>query len=513
MVFVFLRDPERERDKILGFFIIADQPVPRDIFHLIMSFIPAYPFYFMLRSVCSQWLYEFQEQIYGNVTYLSLVDDGRPKYYFRKGDDGRDQLVQFKPIDATGKACRLSDSGFKIRNYNRTPVFEFLANVFPNVKHLRLPFASFLDPSNFNNCVKTILPKLTQLETLDVPGTSQAYLKRHYWRHESSMNELTFEVIARSLPSSTKNLNFIGSYLNLHYGTNVLKIFSKKGRLTTTDLNILRSSPFNNWNWMPPITVDIQHFTLPYVCFNSTYSFYQPDGNWDHIKELYSHFDVSVVGLNNYPPTLQAPVVSYVDYMKHMSLKEGICLSHMEPFVSQDTDEIMEATIDIAVREYPYFRPLLSLPASEIDVLLSPYTKLDVSLVYNKTSTGLKAVELLTDPDRMKYPELVMGIDSTFYQHTCLSTLLGTLISQCSTEEEVTLIKTIIEDYQASMTVTGVRNYLVELMISRPSSAIRTSLMKYLLSIKPDLIVLGDSEGIINNDQKDLPLKIGRAHV
>ncbi len=86
--------------------------VPRDIFHWIMSFIDPFPYYyFMLRSVCSQWLYEFQEQVYDQVRYLNLLDDGSPKYYFRGGaGEGQSvqNLVQFKPIVALGHKFRLS---------------------------------------------------------------------------------------------------------------------------------------------------------------------------------------------------------------------------------------------------------------------------------------------------------------------------------------------------------------------------------------------------------------------
>jgi hypothetical protein len=38
--------------------------IPRDIFHHIIQFISPYPYYFTLRSVSKQWLYEFETVIY-----------------------------------------------------------------------------------------------------------------------------------------------------------------------------------------------------------------------------------------------------------------------------------------------------------------------------------------------------------------------------------------------------------------------------------------------------------------
>jgi hypothetical protein len=38
--------------------------IPRDIFHHIIQFISPYPYYFTLRSVSKQWLFEFESVIY-----------------------------------------------------------------------------------------------------------------------------------------------------------------------------------------------------------------------------------------------------------------------------------------------------------------------------------------------------------------------------------------------------------------------------------------------------------------
>ncbi len=38
-----------------GFFVFASDELPAEVFHLIMSFVPAYPYYFTLRAVCQQW--------------------------------------------------------------------------------------------------------------------------------------------------------------------------------------------------------------------------------------------------------------------------------------------------------------------------------------------------------------------------------------------------------------------------------------------------------------------------
>jgi len=222
---VWARDPERERDKIMGFFMIAGQPIPRDIFHSVMSFIPAFPYYFMLRSVCSQWLYEFQEQIYDNVKSLDLVDDGRPKFYMRDN-----QLVQFKPIGATGKGCRLNTSDPMNEYYNRSPVFKFLGNVFSNVTHLRIGWASFYSRHYSSSCIPTLLPLLKQLETVDILGVRQNYYRRPVWGSENTVTDAEVVAIARSLPTSVKNLNFIGVGLPHSESLSCLKYFSEKGR-------------------------------------------------------------------------------------------------------------------------------------------------------------------------------------------------------------------------------------------------------------------------------------------
>jgi len=415
------QEEEPRHDEILDFFVMGDGLlIPREIFHLIMQFIPAFPYYFVLRSVCSQWLIEFQEHIYANVEHLSLVDDGKPKYYFR--DNGQ-TLVCLKPIGS------IRDQHLFNLDGERSHLFDFLAKMFPNVKHLRLGFGS-LRPIHFNQCVNTMLPKLTQLETLDILGT----VNRRSSSSLFTMEPYQLEVIARSLPSSTKNLNFIGVTLRGTADTLArLKMFSNKGRQSITKATSLPYYSTIQSNLSP---VDIQSCSLSYLFLNQD----QLNMNdWETLQGMYSHFEASVVDSlyhDDYPLNL-----SPVSYLTYMSKKEGVVLSYMKD-LRRDTDEIVEATIDTVVREYPYFQPLLSLAAvgcKNAMIQSIPQTKWDLQDVV-KTDNGLllRTLELLTDPSRMKYPELVFNIDSTVSVGTVNSTpitLLSFLITRCSVKD------------------------------------------------------------------------------
>jgi len=438
-----------------GLFVFHDQLIPREILHSIMAFIPAFPFYFMLRSVCRQWLSEFQDHIYAKVEHLNLVDDGKPKYYFRSRDNhdegGQATLVQFKPIGFIGTNNELT-----FPSYDKTHLFEFLAQSFPNVKHLRLGLGS-LYFIHFTQCVKAMLPKLIQLETLVIVGTVDYY-------SQSEMNAL--ELIACSLPRSTKNLKFIGVDMHNWYTFRWLKMFSNKGRQSMPQIN----SP-------TPPEVDIQCLSLSYLLLHQNHL---NDNAWDSLKEFYSQCEISAVhsvSHNRSPSTLPV-LVSPVDYLNYMSRREGIVLSRMIN-MRRDSPEIMEAVIDIAVREYPYFQPLLSQSTEEYPTLarlIAPQTKLDTQFVVTTcTEVLLRTLELLTDPSRMKYPELVFNINSsttTLVEESCSrenratrSTLLNHLIAQCEKEQELRdklfiVIQTIVETYSPFMDVNDVQSYV-----------------------------------------------------
>ena len=379
------RNVERERDKLLGFFMMDNKPISRDIFHLIMSFVPAFPYYFVLRSVCSQWLYEFQEQVYDNVTFLNLVDDGRPKYYMR--DDN--QIVQYKPIGGTGKRQRMTEESFGY--FCRDPIFDFLGHVFSNVKHLKLGFGSFLSKGDFLSCVKCLLPKLTQLETLDILGTKQVY-RNSRWKSWDVFED--FHIIALSLPSSTKNLNIIGMPLSSPASKH-LSVFSRKGRENLT-------VPYA---WFPiqidSIKVDIQSLTLSHLFFTHGPS----NAYWQELKESFSHFEVSIVGDARHTSLESFPqVVSYGDYVKFMSTKEGIVLSHMDKQARVVTESTVEEEIDAIVREYSSFHHLLGLPQSNHIYQLSAYVKPASKFVLENVNVVSHVLKLLTNPGRMKYP-------------------------------------------------------------------------------------------------------------
>jgi len=278
----------------------------------------------------------------------------------------------------------------------------------------------------------------------------------------------------------------------------MLKMFSKKGRQSISES--LHPSSMVEQN----PSVDIQNLSLSYSFLDGL--------NIDDcrsLKEMYSDCEMSVVDSRSHSESSSLPVFSYVDYLNYMSKKEGIVLSVMKDVqrrLMSDTSEIIETVIDIAVQEHSYFQPLLSLPAVKTGIQIESRTKLDAEFMLRTEKEFLpKMLELLADPSRMKYSELVFNIDSTFIYEEKPRTLLSGLISNCYSEQDFNMIKTIIETYKPSLAVNGVNNYLHETSFSS-LTPVRTELMKYLVCLKPDLISLGDSEGIINDSQKDLPI-------
>ncbi len=408
------RDSEKERDKILGFFTLSNQLVPRDIFHWIMSFIDPFPHYFMLRSVCSQWLYEFQEQVYDQVRYLNLLDDGSQKYYFRssgntgsgsdsgdgRGDKSNEQkfLVQFKPIVAVGRKFQMSklmSQHFQRSSAETMPIYRFLGQVFSNVTHLRLGWRCISSAQCLQTCLTTLIPLLKQLETLEILNTKTTYPNHWMWRQSHGLCAIEFIALATLLPPSVHTLKLVGFY---QFDENIvpyLKLFSKRGRTNFEESHIVPTEQLRS------IEYDVQHLNLEYFFMSNSVMFTL---DCKAIKELYPSFDVSAVQLYGQTSS-HIPSFSMNQYIEYMSKKQGVMLKHMDNFVACDQIEenTMEMFIDTAVREYEQLKPLIDLPGNkEHMVSLNSLTKPGYSDFKNSVSR-LKAFELLTNANRTRF--------------------------------------------------------------------------------------------------------------
>jgi len=340
---------------------------------------------------------------------------------------------------------------------------------------------------------------------VDILGVRQNYYRRPVWGSENTVTDAEVMTIARSLPTSVKNLNFIGVGLPHSESLSCLKYFSEKGRESLPE-------PAENYMHSNPIEVNVQNLTLHYSFLSSGYTYIHappPFYDFTSIQQAYESFAVSVVDEASRPSTDSSiPLVSFAAYINYMSKKEGVCLSHMDSRVMKPNEHI-EAIIDSAVREYSYFEPLLNLPEKNNLYQLAPYTELHPTFICSLSADALfQALKLLEDPCRMKYDTL-MGIDRVFetkFEGGSPSTYLSQLISTCNNDASFSFLQKIIEEFKPKLTVNGARNYLVDCLLNITGDTSKMQVAAYLVSKNPDLVVLGNTEGIINNDEKNLPL-------
>ncbi len=503
------RDAEKERDKILGYFTLSNHLVPRDIFHWIMSFIDPFPYYFMLRSVCSQWLYEFQEQVYDQVRYLNLLDDGSPKYYFR-GGAGEEQsvqnLVQFKPIGALGHKFRLSQ--LRHRHFTRDsaemkPIYRLLGHTFSNVTHLRLGWRCFRSTECRSMCLTTLIPLLKRLETLEILNTMTAY-PNYTMERSGCLYEPYMIYLAQILPPSVQTLKFIGFDLSSVRNLSHFLLFSERGRLDRQASHILMADELTD-----SIECDVQHLNLEYS-FMSEDAMHMFD-EYKTIKEVYTSFDVSVVVQFRGPAGTisNIPSVSMSQYIEYMSKKQGVMLRHMDYFVTCDqiNESAMEMFIDTVVREYEQLKPLVDLPGDKRHVVHLNSLTLPAYSDFSKVSARLKAFELLTDANRMKYPELTLNINEPCegLHSNIPRTIFSLWTSGCSTDRLFSRIKSLIDDLKPDFAVEGTLNYIVQ-NFKNVQREYAWKLAQYALDKRPELISLGNLDGVIEKDTNTIPL-------
>nr|CAG4719178.1 unnamed protein product [Naegleria fowleri] len=102
-----------------GFFYLPkfDCYLPRPVFHMILQYIPPYPFYLTLRGVCQQWLDDLYHNICPNVQSIDLV----------RRNEFSDSIVYKYPWYNPNAKRKYSDS------------LRYIALIFPNVTSMCFP--------------------------------------------------------------------------------------------------------------------------------------------------------------------------------------------------------------------------------------------------------------------------------------------------------------------------------------------------------------------------------------
>ncbi len=218
---------------------------------------------------------------------------------------------------------------------------------------------------------------------------------------------------------------------------------------------------------------------------------------------MYTSFDVSVVVQFRGPAGTisNIPSVSMSQYIEYMSKKQGVMLKHMDSFMTCDqiNESAMEMFIDTVVREYEQLKPLVDLPGEACG---SPQLANSTSIQrFQKVSARLKAFELLTNANRMKYPELTLNINEPCEElHSDIPlTIFSLWTSDCSTDRHFSRIKSLIDDLKPDFAVEGTLNYIVQ-NFKNVEREYAWKLAQYALDKGPELIGLGNLDGFIEKD-------------
>lgn len=522
-------------------FCLCDRDVPREIFHLILSFIEPYPYYVMLRSICWHWCLELERHIFPHIHCLNLVDDGRPRFYVRttttttsmcsmemeeEDDDDDDDddyenddendidsdsdsdndncmnedyhaqlppsplsgLVQYRPVV---RASRMSE--------NSTFIYNCLTRCFTNVRHMKLNLSDWQERQHFTagspqSAIRSLLHGLMQLETVDIIGSRQWYLDQYLLMD-----------IAASLPQTVRTLNMIG--LELSQGAvRELPRLSKRGRAFLSSRLALDGDE-------PNISVDIQTLNMMFIVMKEdVYS----NSNQLHFGDLRRHFRRFTISVMDQPTAAtynrkdRATIARTDDYITYMSKTEGIVLAHMNTTLTVPTSSTIETIMEIVLGEHSQFEPLLDLMHTEEHppfppiFQLSSYTPVDLRLINHKIDLLFQYLDNL----KTWSADLGFEVDRMTQIDGTSQTILHQLISQCSNTHHFSILRRFVEEYRPNLTVDGTPNCVAHAISSkeRKMGTPTREIIEFLLELNPELVVLGDANGIIRGNQRAIPL-------
>ena len=245
------------------------------------------------------------------------------------------------------------------------------------------------------------------------------------------------------------------------------------------------------------IEVDVEKLDLSHTFMEITLTI----GHSLKIVSNYKRFE----GLSN-----DIDIVTKEDYIQYMSNTEGIVLSQMNQCTMCG---ITKKQIDVIVKEYPYFKPLLQYQSKSDSTIsqLSTYSKCEAYTIGNLGfRTKLEVIDYVTNIDNMLYPELVFDVNSTFGfgGGKRQITVLHTLLRFCDNDRDFQQVLAFDYRFEPSWSVDGTPNILYFVISqSYPTSpSYRTQLVKNIIDLHPELLTLGDDRGIINGDRKEFLL-------
>jgi ankyrin repeat protein len=443
---------------------LNQQEIPREIIHSILSFIPAYPYYFTIRGVNKQWLYELEDVMCDNIEILDLVFYGRPMYYINN-----DQLVLYKPIECSGRDFKLNDVRTP-RNvgrigYKRAPVYRFLTTVFKNVKHLR---TSHIEDYR---TISAHLNNWKHLERLDI-------IAHNYSSH---LYGSIIDNLVLNLPATVKTLCIENISLDMRL-LNRMKDFVTRGVENLILRNIFISFSTNT----------VKHNGAVYELLKV-------------MQTEFKSFEISVV---SHPdgrvsdPTF--PAVNFVDYVKQLMNRGEFMICNIPRLRSNIyRQEIIDLVIPAIVREYENNRDILDKKYScnnnsEVDNFYKLFMTIpDSSMIVDNlelsdTNISKMLINTFTDIQVMKYPELLLNINQT--SPNSKYNLITELIMSDDIEDRE-LIRFLIVEKGAHYKVDGIVNYLYYSLKYN-----NIDLASFFMSQYPQLLYLGNEKGIISGD-------------
>jgi ankyrin repeat protein len=452
---------DKQRDTILGFFQLNQHDIPREILHSILSYIPAYPYYFTIRGVNKQWMYELEEVMYDNVEVLDLVFYGKPMYYIREND----QLVRYKPIECSGRNFPLQDlkEARKITHidYKHLPIYNFLTSVFKNVKHLRISLAER------NHSILNVVSNWKHLERVDIIGHN--FL--------SDVSEWTIRCISQMLPEGVKTLN-------------IENLRMRESALVNTSVFL------NN---------GIENFSARNIHINRYHYASVPMEEFTELMQTgLKSFEITTVSNTDETDN------NYIDYVKQMIDRREFMVSTINDVTNyMYKKEIAELVIPAIIREYEEFGIVLDKKYSCNSISGSNFQRLfmtipDSAIIVSNLKNAAKSEELLkllTDIQVMKYPEILLNVNQPELNSN--HNLVSNLITYGNNSDvQISLVKFLFNDLGANYKVDGVYNYLYLCL----RYSLRSDLADFFISKYPQLLYSGNEAGIISGDLEEFEI-------